>query len=219
MDHQDAIRSRAAERYVARELSAEEENAFEEHFFDCPRCAEDVRFELTFAANTRAAARTLAEEAPLRLPKSGFFAGARAWLRLRPALAFSFAANLILAAALGYSLLRSAYHPAPARFISLYFAPGPTHGAGDVHIIPPGGTSYLVRFLAPAAKSTSYSYELLDADGRHESGASLSSPAGEDESLCFELPLAGLPAGIHTLVVRSGPNGDIVSWSKFRTSH
>jgi len=54
MEHEEAIRLHAAERYVARELSPTEQDAFEDHFFDCAECAEDVRFEVTFAANLRA---------------------------------------------------------------------------------------------------------------------------------------------------------------------
>jgi len=57
MAHDEAIRSQAAERYVAGELAPAERDAFEEHFFDCPECAEEVRWELVFAANARALLR------------------------------------------------------------------------------------------------------------------------------------------------------------------
>ena len=57
MDHEEAIRTRAAERYVARELSPEARGAFEQHFSDCPVCALKVAHETIFLENMRAAVR------------------------------------------------------------------------------------------------------------------------------------------------------------------
>jgi anti-sigma factor RsiW len=219
MEHDEAVRSQAAERYVARELSPAEQEAFEEHFFDCRKCAEDVRFEMTFAANVRAVLREQrAEHQPAPEPRAANSWGRwPAWLRRRPALALSFAANLALAGGLGYLLLTGTHELAVPQFTQPYFAPGPTHGAEDVHAILPGETSYQVRFPAPSA-ATSYSYEVLDAAGKRESSGSLKAPATEDNNLYLQVPVRRLPAGVHTLVVRGGSGGEIVSWSKFRTS-
>src|ERR1039458_1978129 len=46
-------------------------------------------------------------------------------------------------------VLTGTHESAGPRFTQPYFAPGPTHGAGDVHAIPAGETSYIVRFPAP----------------------------------------------------------------------
>jgi hypothetical protein len=218
MEHDEAIRWQAAERYAAHELSPAEQDAFEEHFFDCRVCADDVRFELTFAANVRAVSlEQRAERQPaLEPPGAKFWEEWRERLRLRPALAFSLAANFVLAAGLGYVLLTGTRESARPRLIAAYFAPGPTHGAGDVHAIPAGVALYEVRFPAPAAASRSYSYEVLDANGKRESSDSLPAPASGDGFLYLQIPLDSLPAGIHTLVVR-GPGGEAVSWSRFRT--
>ena len=43
MDHQDAIRTHAAERYLLNEMSEAEQHEFESHYFDCVPCATDVR--------------------------------------------------------------------------------------------------------------------------------------------------------------------------------
>jgi hypothetical protein len=218
MEHDEAIRSQAAERYAAHELSPADRQAFEEHLFDCQECADDVRFELTFAANVRAGAgepRPVLQPAP---QPSGTGAWERwlGWLRRRPATALSFAANLALAAGLGYVALTGTHHAAVARFTQLYFAPGPTKGAADVHDIPAGEIYYTVRFSAPSAGSQSYAYEVQDETGKRQSSGFLQGPAGLDE-LNLQIPLDGLPAGVHTLVVRGRPGGDIVSWSKFQT--
>jgi hypothetical protein len=220
MEHDEAVRFQAAERYVAHELSPAERDAFEEHFFDCQECADDVRFEMTFAANARAVFREQrAERRPAPEPRAADSRGSwLAWLRPRPALAFSFAANFALAAGLGYVLLTGTHELAVPQFAQLYYAPGPTHGAEDVHAILPGETFYQVRFPAPGAASQSYSYEVLGAAGRRESSGSLKAPASEDADLYLQLPVRSLPAGVHTLVVRGGSGGEIVSWSRFRIS-
>ena len=220
MEHDEAVRSRAAEHYVAHELSPAERDGFEEHFFDCQECADDVRFEVTFAANARAVFREQrAEQLPVPAPRRASPWGR--WLALgrpRPALAFSFAANFALAAGLGYVLLTGTHEFAVPQFTQPYFAPGPTHGAEDVHAILPGETSYQVRFPAPGGASQAYSYEVLDAAGKRESSGSLKAPASEDANLYLQLPVRNLPAGVHTLVVRGGGGGEIISWSRFRIS-
>src|ERR1039458_8444900 len=60
--------------------------------------------------------------------------------------------------------------------------------------------------------------EVLDANGKRESSGSLQAPASGDGSLYLQIPLDRLPAGVHTLVVRGGSGGEIVSWSRFHTS-
>src|SRR5882724_1888801 len=43
MDHPEAIRLMAAEKYLLNELSPELRKSFEEHFFECPDCEFDVQ--------------------------------------------------------------------------------------------------------------------------------------------------------------------------------
>jgi hypothetical protein len=42
MKHEDAIRDQAVERYLLGEMTDDEQEIFEEHYFDCPVCAADV---------------------------------------------------------------------------------------------------------------------------------------------------------------------------------
>src|ERR1017187_5200767 len=113
MEHDEAIRSHAAERYAAHELSPAEQDAFEGHFFDCEECADEVRFELTFTANVRAVSREQrAERHPAPEPPSAtFWEKWRDRLRLRPALAFSFAAIFVWAAGFEYVVLPGTHEP------------------------------------------------------------------------------------------------------------
>jgi anti-sigma factor RsiW len=43
MRHEQAVASRAAERYLLDEMSELERHRFEAHYFSCPECAEDIR--------------------------------------------------------------------------------------------------------------------------------------------------------------------------------
>ena len=54
MDHEIATRSQAADRYVLGEMSERERDAFEEHFFSCELCADEVRATSAFADEARA---------------------------------------------------------------------------------------------------------------------------------------------------------------------
>jgi hypothetical protein len=54
MDHQTAITTHAAEKYWEGGLSGEDREGFEEHFFGCAECAEEVRWEKLFQEQARA---------------------------------------------------------------------------------------------------------------------------------------------------------------------
>ena len=54
MDHQSAVDGGWTERYILGELDAPETAEFEEHFFECPVCAADVRKAALFAENLKA---------------------------------------------------------------------------------------------------------------------------------------------------------------------
>lgn len=62
MDHRKAVESKASERYLLGEMSRHERDMFEEHYFECVQCAEDVRTGTAFVDNARSVFR---EEAPL----------------------------------------------------------------------------------------------------------------------------------------------------------
>ena len=55
MTHQQAVQSMAAERYLLDEMSELERHRFEEHYFDCVDCAEEVRIGGVVREEVRAA--------------------------------------------------------------------------------------------------------------------------------------------------------------------
>ena len=53
MDHEVVVRQKMTERYLLNELDSESRDEFEEHFFDCPECAFDVRAGSAFVEHTK----------------------------------------------------------------------------------------------------------------------------------------------------------------------
>ena len=93
MEHEEAERTQAADRYLLDELSPEAREEFEEHYFGCAACADEVRTGMLFRANAKAVYKEDRPRARWRWP---------AWLGARPAMAASWAAACAVLAFTGY---------------------------------------------------------------------------------------------------------------------
>ena len=89
MDHIEAVRLHAAEKYILGELPKEQHDEYEEHYFDCSACAEEIKATVAFMESSRQVAREEALQvvddkrlAPASPAKGGWFG----WM-LRPAFA------------------------------------------------------------------------------------------------------------------------------------
>jgi hypothetical protein len=75
MDHEEATRLQACTRYLMGGLSGAEAAAFEEHFFTCANCAEELKAGAVFAEDVRAVfheqAQGLAKASPAVPPQAG----------------------------------------------------------------------------------------------------------------------------------------------------
>ncbi len=93
MEHEEAESTQAADRYLLGELSPEAREEFEEHYFVCTACADEVRAGMSFRANAKAVYQEERARARWRWP---------AWLGARPAMAASWAAACAVLAFTGY---------------------------------------------------------------------------------------------------------------------
>jgi hypothetical protein len=88
MEHADALREMSVEKYLLGELTGSARDSFEEHLFECPLCAADLRTTLVFA---RAARKDLIEEPQrvfaLEKKQQGWFASLFRPQWMAPALA------------------------------------------------------------------------------------------------------------------------------------
>jgi hypothetical protein len=98
MDHSEAVRLGAAERYLLGELPPDVREQFEDHFFGCLECAQDVRAGAVFVDGARDILRVEGNRAPARValqePSNGWWASL-----LRPAVLVPVMALLVLFAA------------------------------------------------------------------------------------------------------------------------
>ena len=69
MNHQEAMQSMAVEKYLLNELPPQLRDDFEEHYFDCPECAVDLRATAAFLDATKAELKAASASKPL--PASG----------------------------------------------------------------------------------------------------------------------------------------------------
>ena len=217
MNHETAVKIQAAERYVLDEFSPEERAGFEEHFFGCAECANDVRAASILAANTKAVIREDEERAAAAL-RSG---GGRNW-RLSWGLVASAALNLVLVVGIGLQGWRLGNHapataPMGAHFYHSFGAPAASRGTVKTFEISAGDPFFGTRFdLMPGQRFDRYEYQILDAAGAVRDGQSLNAPAGNDSELELAVPVSSLTPGEYTLVLRGMQQGNPIEISRAR---
>jgi hypothetical protein len=94
MDHNEAVRLQAAEKYLLGELPKEQHAAYEEHYFDCSACAEEIKATVAFMESARQAIREKALEPVGARAPAPSVPGFLSWLR--PAFAVPVLAALLL---------------------------------------------------------------------------------------------------------------------------
>ncbi len=220
MDHKEAVQMMAAERYLLDELTPEERDAFEAHYFDCPDCALDLRAGAAFVDEARVQLPEQMAKSPASSPaesKKRSDKMNRWFLSWRPAFAGAAFACLILV--LGYqnlvmypALRRSATEP---HIIPLASAHGETRGAGHLTMSASRKTGIALPVdLLGQRDNASYSscaLDLLGPDGKllwTEAIATAGNGENGDRSYLLVLPGAALGSGLHTIVVSGiAPDG------------
>jgi hypothetical protein len=98
MDHAEALQSHATERYLLGEMTPQQRETYEEHYFSCQECAADVKATTILIDNAREFVRKLpVGEA---VPSSGGFLS---WMQP----AYAMAAVAVLVVVIGYQNLVS----------------------------------------------------------------------------------------------------------------
>jgi len=207
MDHQTAVRIQAAERYILDEFSPTERAAFEEHFFECAECAEEVRSASIFTAN---AAHALKEERAKETAKQERSGGRPSWRFWWP-LAASAALNVALVVGFGLERLGSRGTEAAIepQFYQTVTVTAASRGNQSAATLPAGTRFFGVRFdLMPGQRFQSFEYRILDAKGALRSSKTLAAPAGDYSELQLAVPVAALESGEYVVVLRGKQPGD-----------
>jgi hypothetical protein len=213
MDHIEAVKKQAVERYLLGQMPDVEIDAFEKHFFECVTCAEEVESGVLFQENARAAFAHVPQPAPAAKPNwlSRWLSHRPSQSWTRPAFAAPALAAGLLAAAtlyqagfvipgLRHELALAQAPQAPVSFLLKSAARGQERGAEKPFLIPAGAPSFLVQVDLPDTSFPQYGCALYDKSGALR--WSLDSPAPPPGSLLnVVIPVAGLKPGVYTLKV------------------
>ena len=196
MDHDTAIQTKASERYIARDLSLNEREEFEEHFSDCTRCMDDVSMASIFAANAKAVFRDRAVARPVFRNAAWLD-----WLFARPLPAF---AAIAFAAFIGYqSLVVIPGIKGPRSVVASIILDGETRAA-----LPRVHAGEALRVQMPfdhAAAAGKLTAELMDTLGNRLSSGPVAAPEA-NQPLDLYFPVKLIP-GRYTVVVRAEQSG------------
>ncbi len=207
MNHDEAIRLKAAEKYLLGELSVELRDQYEDHYFGCAECAQDVRTGAVFIDNARDVFRadSIASAGAMHQPaRSGGW-----WTTLlRPAFAVPALALLLLVA--GYQNVVTIPHLKTALSQSDTAQTLPSYsliaensrGGAPLAITVPAGKpfSFFVD-IPPSGGFTSYVCEFQTESGTPELSLNISADEAK-RTVQLLIPAGRLASGKHVLVVR-----------------
>jgi hypothetical protein len=213
MDHNEAVEQMIAERYLLDELTPDAREVFEEHLFDCPKCALDLRAGAAFVQEAKAQLPELTSAAPAPVPprSHGFRAKREWWLSwLQPAFAAPAFATLLLV--LGYQNLVTfpALRAAASQPRLLAWAPlhGATRGGAPMTVTADRKNGVALPVDLPPQPSVgayaSYSFDLYDPQGKLAwtgQAAAPASDAGNGQQLSLAIPGSMLSNGTYAIAV------------------
>lgn len=204
MDHNEAVREKATERYLLDELDPEARDQFEEHLFECQDCALDVRAAAMFVEQSKVALAELVAHPAVKRPavapaKAGWFA----WLRP----AFAVPVFAILLAVIAYQnfvtypkLTAVANQPQIGPWASVNVS---TRGMATIPIKTRAGEGFgLLVNLPPDTGFVSYTVELYNPAGKLEWSGPLSADSA-DQGRQIYIPGRNRLPGSYTLAVRA----------------
>lgn len=200
MDHTEAIATQATERYLLGELNAEETSAFEEHYFDCRECADDVRAGTAFFEGGRRLVRDEREQKRPITPVAEIADHPR-WRRWLPAAAAAMFAYLTMVPLLMRTAPRAVVTPVIELGQPLH-APAPELRDGPASSITVTGKDPLL-FSVPATEENHLSYQVRLLDPR---GEVLATRVYKQEETLDRLSLTihGVEPGVYHLSISAG---------------
>jgi putative zinc finger protein len=202
MEHTEATESMAAERYLLGEMTPEDRDAFEEHFFGCAACAADVRdgAMIRSAIRTEKANRT-------RQPR---FGGARQWLTAAALAAVVGGVPIVQNVALRQQLAL-----ARAPHIGGYIFLSDGSRGGEQQMVSAGSQPFTIDFeIPPQPNARRYVVQVVDAAGKVRSKDVVSAEAARNTQHLL-VPGGSLPPGRYSLEVHAEPAGSPATVTSF----
>ena len=187
MDHNQAVREKATERYLLNELDPGVRDQFEEHLFDCQDCALDLRSAAMFVEQSKVVLSEKPEAAVARVPVA--VAAPAGWFGwMRPAFAAPLFALLLVV--IGYQgvtnarLQRAANTP---RVLSMATINLDVRGTEPVPVQAHGEHGFVLSLnVPPKGNYSSYKLDLYSAQGTLEWSDTI--PASAEDTLSVVVP-------------------------------
>ena len=198
MEHEEAIKNLAAERYLLGELTESEREAYEEHLFSCADCFEQVKAGTEFVGEIRriGAEEPVAVVAQPRWPQ--LFHS-----MLRPAPVFAFAACMLAGTSLYQNMVTIQMLKAPQPELR-YMVMEPNRGNSVVKA-PRTSRIRLAMEFGHTKEFASYEAQIQTADGKVKHTVSRLQPW--QDMIEFSLYAGTLKPGKYVLVIY-GRDGD-----------
>ena len=200
MDHSEAVSGHAVERYLLGEMNEPEAEAFEQHFFDCTACTDDLSSGALLVENLRAL--PIREDArqpavPERAKPERARRSAPWWkMPLFAAPAF---ATVVLAFVAGYQAreLARVNRPESLLVYDLKSARGPVNQVS----VPAGATHFALSVDLMEESFPRYRCDFEDDAGRLRFSVDHAAPP-TGEPLSVLVPVSAIGPGKYTLIVR-----------------
>jgi len=216
MEHEPAIRNLAVESYLLGEMSPGERESFEEHYFECSICAEDLRAAVQFIEDAKdlMAAEASAPAVPSR-PYAGTVKAPESsgwnWLGwLRPQAAAALLAALVVVVGVEtFSTIPGLRRQvdefeAPRTVKSIVLRPVTRGDASTVRIV--AGEAVVLVFDPPESPEltagTPLRFTVKSADGRTVFELPGETP-NPGERITLSIPRLTVPPGDYSLIVQS----------------
>lgn len=210
MEHTEAVQQMTAERYLLDELTPEEREAFEQHVFDCPECALDLRAGSAFITEAKAQLPEIASQSSTPAPTTPTRPAAKKnrWsFWWQPA--FAVPAFAVMLAVIAFqnvstipSLRRAASEPRILESTAIHLGT-----RSSAHTTVPADHTEGLALSIELPQSSAYSsfvFDLYDPKGKQvwtRTVARSNPDTGDDGIVSLVIPGPGLVQGSYTLSI------------------
>lgn len=208
MDHNDAVRLQAAEKYVLGEFPQDVRDEYEEHFFECAECGADVKAVANFVDVSREVLRAEPEKLAKTMAAAANGGG---WSWFRPVIAVpAFAVLLLVIGYQSFVTIPKAKQAAAGKASQILFSSHSLRGVntageeGRTLSIRPDEAFFLNFDFVPTRSFDSYSAQLEDSEGRVLLRAKIAG-ANANQEAHLPIPVGMLYPGKYVLAFYGDP--------------
>ena len=219
MNHQEALREMAVERYLLGELNGESLHSFEEHLFECPECTMDVKSGAIFIDGART---ELSVPRKITAPNVGSAGRWISWFTSPWILAPALAACLLILAFQTFVLqprmkLEIAQAQTPRVLNPLVLANAGARGDSIPAIVAPEHGFFVISLDIPTSGGFSKYWCSLNAQDGAVLWQTIISPEQARDALFISMPTDKTKDGLNVFLIQGQtPSGTLEDLAKYK---